>query len=106
MTSETSTRYGSRVLRHGRSRAERAYQARSRRVKLSLCRAKVLAPLTPSRTLVLTPCPPLARGSSPPDPLSHVVLTPCPPLPAGAGGRRLGLSFPLFTGVPLPIPPQ
>src|ERR1051325_9101538 len=32
MTSETSTRYGSRVLRHGRSRAERPYQARSRRV--------------------------------------------------------------------------
>src|SRR5436309_349219 len=79
MTSETSTRYGSRVLRHGRSRAERAYQARSRRVKLTLCRAKVLAPLTPSGTLVLTPWPPLARGSSPPVPLSHVGPHPLSP---------------------------
>src|SRR5947207_2361836 len=32
MNSDTSTRYGSRVLRHGRSRAARAHQARSLRV--------------------------------------------------------------------------
>src|SRR5207245_11107696 len=33
MNSDTATRYGSRVRRHGRSRAARAYQARSLRVK-------------------------------------------------------------------------
>src|SRR2546430_4114234 len=32
MNSDTSTRYGSRVLRHGKSRAARAHQARSLRV--------------------------------------------------------------------------
>src|SRR5438034_5437185 len=33
MNSDTSTRYGSRVRRHGRSRAARRYQASSLRVK-------------------------------------------------------------------------
>src|SRR5712691_7433863 len=42
MNSETSTRYGSRVWRHGKSRAARAHQANNRRVNLT-------------RTVVLTP---------------------------------------------------
>src|SRR5213596_3920366 len=37
MNSDTSTRYGSRVLRHGRSRAARAHQARSLRVNACAC---------------------------------------------------------------------
>src|SRR3989441_6275629 len=35
MNSETSTRYGSRVWRHGKSRAARAHQANNRRVNLT-----------------------------------------------------------------------
>src|SRR3989442_7841815 len=42
MNSETSTRYGSRVWRHGKARAARAHQASNRRVNLT-------------RTVVLTP---------------------------------------------------
>src|SRR6266705_154712 len=60
MNSETSTRYGSRVRRHGRSRAARAYQASS------------------LRRNDLTPWPPLhfvERGNEMPDRRS-----PSPPL--------------------------
>src|SRR6266480_6011001 len=82
MNSETSTRYGSRVRRHGRSRAARAHQANKRRVNCVF---------TSPRSFVFTPYLSLALLSSPPIPLSHFcphalslsrtfVLTPCPPL--------------------------
>src|SRR5436190_2529464 len=61
MNSETSTRYGSRVRRHGRSRAARAHQANKRRVNCVF---------TSPRSFVFTPYPSLALLSSPPVPLS------------------------------------
>src|SRR6267142_5719085 len=76
MNSETSTRYGSRVRRHGKSRAARAHQANKRRVKLTFCARRIL-----------TPCPPFE--SSPPVPLlsphplslsRHFCPHPCPSL--------------------------
>src|SRR5438034_4349157 len=71
MNSDTSTRYGSRVRRHGRSRAARAHQARSLRVNLVLTLA-----LTSDFCLTLRigphPFDPLSAISSlPPDLLSH-----------------------------------
>src|SRR3989442_15422082 len=59
MNSDTSTRYGLRVLRHGRSRAARAHQARSLRVNLVLTLS-----LTPDFFLTLR------IGPHPFDPLS------------------------------------
>src|SRR5690348_7691702 len=86
MNSETSTRYGSRVRRHGRSRAARDHHARSLRVKVTFC---VFLSLTLcSDFVVLTPCPPLVE-SSPPVPLSL----------RERGDSMLALSFPLSTFV-------
>src|SRR6267142_1571503 len=84
MNSETSTRYGSRVRRHGKSRAARAHQANKRRVKLTFCARRIL-----------TPCPPFE--SSPPVPLlsphplslsRHFCPHPRSPSPFGRGGTR------------------
>src|SRR6266480_5943610 len=89
MNSETSTRYGSRVRRHGRSRAARAHQANKRRVNCVF---------TSPRSFVFTPYPSLALLSSPPIPLSHFCPHPLSPSPqCGEGGRATHLSFPLST---------
>src|SRR6266571_2151542 len=86
MNSDTSTRYGSRVLRHGRSRAARAHQARSLRVNLVLTLA-----LTSDFCLTLRigpqPFDPLSAISSlPPDLLSHFCPHPLSPLRDAARG--------------------
>src|SRR5882762_7984535 len=122
MNSETSTRYGSRVRRHGKSRAARAHQVNKRRVNVvfTFPRSFVFTPFFPSRTLSSPPVPLSALLSSPPVLLSALLSAPpvllsallssppvllsallssppCPPLPSGEGGRGTHLSFPLST---------
>src|SRR5882762_3153978 len=111
MNSETSTRYGSRVRRHGKSRAARAHQVNKRRVNVvfTFPRSFVFTPFFPSRTLSSPPVPLSALLSSPPVLLSALLSSPpvllsallssppCPPLPSGEGGRGTHLSFPLST---------
>src|SRR5205809_6714773 len=98
MNSETSTRYGSRVRRHGRSRAARAHQANKRRVNCVF---------TSPRSFVFTPYLSLALLSSPPVPLSHFCPHPLSPSPRrgphplspsplrGEGERQVTRSSPL-----------
>src|SRR5947207_8975106 len=87
MNSETSTRYGSRVRRHGRSRAARAHQANKRRVNCVF---------TSPRSFVFTPYPSLALLSSPPIPLAHFCPHPLSPSPLrGEGERKVSSSSPL-----------
>src|SRR6267378_1149890 len=90
MNSETSTRYGSRVRRHGRSRAARAHQANKRRVNVvfTFPRSFVFTPFFPSRTLSSPPFPPSALLSSLPFPLPHFCPHPLSPSPFGRGGTR------------------
>src|SRR5260370_35363729 len=89
MNSEISTRYGSRVVRHGRSRAARAHQANKRRVNLT--RTVALTPDFRVRR-ILTVCPPFE--SSPPGPPSAMRRggtrnSPfVPPLHSGGWGVR------------------
>src|SRR5882762_1565548 len=78
MNSETSTRYGSRVRRHGNSRAARAHQANKRWVKLNFCARRILTPCPPFESS--PPVPLSALLSSPSSPTRTFVLTPCPPL--------------------------
>src|SRR6266702_8788995 len=95
MNSDTSTRYGSRVLLHGRSRAARAHQARSLRVNLVLTLA-----LTSDFCLTLRigphPFDPLSAISSlPPDLLSHFCPHPLSPSPpCGEGEPKVSFSSP------------
>src|SRR6266550_7198741 len=91
MNSETSTRYGSRVRRHGRSRAARAHQANKRRVNcvFTFPRSFVFTLFFPSRTLSSPPVPlsAMRRGgtrNSPFVPPLHVVER-------GSGGEDHGV---------------